>query len=223
MLFRLFRRKLAADKSGAAAIEFAFVAIGLVLFTLAIIDVGFALFWFNRAEKATQLGVRVASVSNPVTDYLSTLSGTEGGVAQAGEGCESPTGTLEPFCDHDNILCEAPLGTIASLACENESNAPVGNLSSAAFSKIFNEMRTLYPQLRSSNVQVEYRPSIAGFAARPGGGNGEFNIVPQVTVRIVNLTYNYIALGSLLGLAPLNLPVISASANGEDLNHTNDL
>jgi Flp pilus assembly pilin Flp len=223
MLFRLFRRKLAADKSGAAAIEFAFVAIGLVLFTLAIIDVGFALFWFNRAEKATQLGVRVASVSNPVTDFLSTYSGAGPGLGAAGEGCEDPnTGTLAPFCDHDDIICSAPAGTIASLACLDESNNPIGISSSAAFSKIFVEMRTLYPQLSSANLQVEYRPSLAGFAARPGNDGG-FNLVPQVTVRIVNLTYNWVALGSLLGLPDLDLPVISASLIGEDLNHTSNL
>jgi hypothetical protein len=84
-------------------------------------------------------------------------------------------------------------------------------------------MRTLYPQLSSENVQVEYRPSIAGFAGRPANGSGAYNLVPQVTVRIVNLQYNYIALGSLIGLAPFTLPVISASMSGEDLDHTTPL
>ena len=84
-------------------------------------------------------------------------------------------------------------------------------------------MRTLYPQLDSENVEVEYRPSVLGFAGRPGNEAGTFNIVPQVTVRIVDLTYNYIALGSLIGLAPFTLPVISASMTGEDLDHTTDL
>ena len=83
MAFRLHRRKFAADTSGAAAIEFAIISLALVLFTFAILDVGFALYWFNRAEKATQLGARIAAVSDPVTDFLPGFSGTVG--ASAGE------------------------------------------------------------------------------------------------------------------------------------------
>ena len=93
----------------------------------------------------------------------------------------------------------------------------------AAFSKIFSEMRVVYPQLSSANVEVEYRPSVAGFVGRPGNTAGTFNLVPQVTVRIVDLKYNFIALGALLGLQAFDLPVISASVNGEDLDHTTPL
>ncbi|TDJ61152.1 MAG: pilus assembly protein [Proteobacteria bacterium] len=220
MMFRAHRRKLATDNSGAAAIEFAFISIALLLLTFAVLDIGFALYWFNRAEKATQLGVRVAAVSNPVTNYLDLFSGTPNSVpavaspGQAGEGCESPTGTLESFCDHPDVTCTATNGT---------GSCSLGTFSNAAFSKIFNEMRTLYPQLESNNVQVEYRPSLIGFAGRPGNAPGTYNLVPQVTVRIVGLEYNYIALGSLLGLAPFTLPDISASMTGEDLDHTTPL
>lgn len=217
---RKLGRKLAADNSGAAAVEFAFIAIALVLLTFAVLDIGFALYWFNRAEKATQLGVRVAAVSNPVTDYLDLLSGTPNSTppvaspGQAGEGCESSTGALEPFCNHADVTCTAANGV---------GSCNLGTFSAAAFSKIFNEMRTLYPQLKSDNLQVEYRPSLIGFAGRPGNAPGTYNIVPQVTVRIVGLEYNYIALGSLLGLDPFTLPNISASMTGEDLNHTTPL
>ena len=218
MLLRRHRRNLAKDKSGAAAIEFAFISIALVMFTLGVIDVGFALYWFNRAEKATQLGVRIAAVSDPVSDFLPTFSGTTGGsAAVAGTPCESPTGTLEPFCDHADITCSVPAGNTATGTCT------LGNFSNANFTNIFLAMRTLYPQLDSENVQVEYRPSVLGFAGRPANRAGEFNLVPQVTVRIVDLEYNYIALGSLIGLAPFTLPVISASMTGEDLDHTTSL
>lgn len=221
MTFRSHRRKLAADTSGAAAVEFAFIAIALLVLTFGVLDIGFALYWFNRAEKATQLGVRVAAVSNPVTNYLDDVSGQTGpNAAQAGEGCESSTGTLEPYCDHPDITCSVSNGTGT---CTASGGGGGGTFSNAAFSKIFNEMRVLYPQLKSTNVQVEYRPSVIGFAGRPGNAPGVYNIVPQVTVRIVGLVYNYIALGSLLGLDPFTLPVISASMTGEDLDHTTPL
>lgn len=213
MGFRRHRRKLAADKSGAAAVEFAFITIALVLFTLGIIDVGFALFWFNRAEKATQLGVRVAAVSSPVTDFLPAFSGRDGG-GVAGESCADGAGAIKATCSHPVIRCTAASGA---------GSCTSGNFSAAAFSKIFNEMRVLYPQLSSDNVQVEYRPSPLGFIGRPAAVADTYNLVPQVTVRIVNLQYNYIALGSLIGLAPFTLPVISASMTGEDLDHTTNL
>ena len=220
MAFRLHRRKLIADASGAAAIEFAIISLALVLFTFAILDVGFALYWFNRAEKATQLGVRIAAVSNPVTDFLPGFSGTAG--AAPGTSCESPTGTLQSFCDHADITCSVS-GTTGTCTASGGGFGEPGNFVDAAFINIFNEMRVLYPQLSSENVQVEYRPSVLGFAGRPGNEVGTYNIVPQVTVRIVNLEYNYVALGALLGLQKFTLPVISASLIGEDLDHTTAL
>ncbi len=222
MVFRSRIRSLAADRSGAAAVEFAFIAFTLILFTFGVFDVGFGLYWFNRAEKATQLGVRIAAVSNPVTNYLDEFSGTVGSnppvsgtPALAGEGCENPnTGALESFCVHPDITCSVSGGT---------GSCTHGDFSDAAFSKVFNEMRVLYPTLSSENVEVEYRPSLAGFAGRPSNVAGTFNLVPQVTVRIVGLRYDYIALGALLGLSHFTLPDISASMTGEDLDHTTDL
>ncbi|MCZ6587187.1 MAG: pilus assembly protein [Alphaproteobacteria bacterium] len=219
-MFRLRRRKLIADTSGAAAIEFAIISLVLVLFTFAILDVGFALYWFNRAEKATQMGVRVASVSNPVTDFLASFSGTGGGTA--GVSCSDGSGVIIAACDHADITCSVS-GTTGTCTSAGGSFGEPGNFVDAAFIKIFNEMMVMYPQLSSTNVQVEYRPSPLGFIGRPGAIADTYNLVPQVTVRIVNLEYNYIALGALLGLQKFTLPVISASLIGEDLDHTTAL
>lgn len=218
MVFCTHRRKWAADTSGAAAVEFAFISFALILLTFAVLDVGFALYWFNRAEKATQLGVRIAAVSDPVTNFLQDFSGTGTGpgAGNAGDSCVDASGVIQPFCDHNDILCTVSGSTGT---CTGETST----FSNAAFSKIFNEMRVLYPQLKSENVQVEYRATPLGFASRPGNADGTYNLVPQVTVRIVGLEYSYIALGSLLGLEPFTLPVISASMTGEDLDHTTPL
>ena len=219
MLFRSHRRRLAADKSGAAAVEFAFISFSLILFTFAIFDVGFALYWFNRAEKATQLGVRVAAVSDPVDSvFLPNFSGTGTGPGDgnAGDPCADANGAIQPYCAHDDIVCTVSDGTGT---CTGEDSV----FSGPAFTKIFNEMRVLYPQLSSANVEVEYRASPLGFASRPGNADGTFNLVPQITVRIVDLEYRYIALGALLGLDEFTLPDISASMTGEDLDHTTPL
>jgi hypothetical protein len=224
MIFRSQRQKFAADKSGAAAVEFAFITLSLLLFTFAIFDVGFALYWFNRAEKATQLGVRIAAVSDPVSDFFEDFSGVGGASPPAaGQPCEEPDGTVAAFCNHAVITCTVDGTTGTCTATGAKLDDEPGNFVRASFEKIFNEMRVVYPQLSSEDVEVEYRPSVAGFAGRPGNVAGKYNLVPQVTVRIVGLEYNYIALGALLGLESFTLPDISASINGEDLNHTTDL
>jgi hypothetical protein len=123
---------------------------------------------------------------------------------------------IQPFCDHNDIVCTVSGSTGT---CTGEAGA----FSDPAFEKIFNEMRVLYPQLSSEDVEVEYRASPLGFASRPGNADGTFNLVPQITVRIVGLEYNFIALGALLGIPAFTLPVISASMTGEDLDHTTPL
>ena len=49
------------------------------MLTGGILDFGVALFQWNSATKAMQQGVRLASVSNPVSSDLKTMTGMEGG------------------------------------------------------------------------------------------------------------------------------------------------
>ena len=58
--------RLARDRGGASAAEFALVLPLLILFLLGIIDVGRLMWTSNQAEKATQVGVRAAVVTNAI-------------------------------------------------------------------------------------------------------------------------------------------------------------
>src|SRR3546814_20530466 len=64
-MMRLLTR-LARSSSGATAAAFAMVLPLLLIFLLGIIAVGRLMWTWNRAEKATQLGVRVAVVADMV-------------------------------------------------------------------------------------------------------------------------------------------------------------
>ncbi|HZD54598.1 MAG TPA: TadE family protein [Woeseiaceae bacterium] len=199
------------SEHGAAAVEFAFVAFPLILLTLGIIDFGFALYTWTQAEKAAHLGVRTAVVSDLVAPQLADFSGVTNQSA-AGASCAAADGSTTSYCTYspDPVVC-------TSTGCNGYG------FSSSAFNKIITSMRTLYPSLGATKVEVEYASSPLGFAGRPGNSPGSFNLVPLVTVRIINLTYDWVALGSLLGLPAINLPDISATMPGEDLDSSTSL
>ena len=62
--------RLALDRNGATAAEFALVLPLLLFFLFGIIDVGRLMWTFNQAEKATQIGVRAAVVTNVIPTKL---------------------------------------------------------------------------------------------------------------------------------------------------------
>ena len=61
---------LIRDRRGASAAEFALVLPLLILLLFGIIDAGRFMWEINRAEKATQVGARMAVVTDPVSRGL---------------------------------------------------------------------------------------------------------------------------------------------------------
>ncbi len=57
-------RQMARSQSGSTAAEFALVLPLFLIMLFGIIDAGRFMWEFNRAEKATQVGARVAIVTN---------------------------------------------------------------------------------------------------------------------------------------------------------------
>src|SRR5690242_5544437 len=67
-------RNLIRDRSGASAAEFAMVLPLLLIFLFGIIDAGRWIWTYNRAEKAAQMGVRMAAVTDPIAPGITTTS-----------------------------------------------------------------------------------------------------------------------------------------------------
>jgi Flp pilus assembly protein TadG len=65
-------RRLARDQRGSSAVEFAMVVPLTLILLFGIIDGGRFAWEFNRAEKATQMGARMAVVTNPVAGGITT-------------------------------------------------------------------------------------------------------------------------------------------------------
>lgn len=183
---------IARDTRGSSAVEFALVIMLFVVFIFGIMDMGRALWAWNNAAKATQFGVRLAVVSNFTAQGLQNYDG----VADAGgNGLLVPIAAISPnpvICTSGGCNGYGPLDT--------------------SFNDIVDRMQAADNTIQAANVVVEYEHIGLGFSGNPYGAD----IVPVVTVRLQNMTFNTITPG-LAGFVSLAMPDFAASLTGEDL------
>jgi hypothetical protein len=199
-------RRLLRDRSGASAAEFGLVLPLLIVLLLGIIDAGRFIWEYNRAEKATQAGARVAVVTQIIPQGVADfkyVGQTVGGVAylQGDPLAASALGTIE---------CKKPGGTLACTCDSTNGFCPsLGTANSAGFNAIVSRMQAMYPRVGANRVIVEYRGSGVGYAGDPGG----MDISPLVTVKLTGMTFNPLF---LFGLVSFNLPEFDTSLTAED-------
>jgi Flp pilus assembly pilin Flp len=198
---------LAQDTSGAAMIEFAIIAFLFFVLTGGLVDFALAIYQWNSASKAVQLGARLAAVSNPVSSDLKTLTGLEGG-ALPGE----PFPAFVRVCSGASQSCSGG-GTYDVAAMDTlvygRGQTSCGTVGADQFAGMCDVFNRIQPQ----NVIVTYRQTGLGFAGRPGGP------VPTITVELTGLTFDFVFLSSLLGA--ITMPAMKTTATGEDLSTTN--
>ena len=74
------------------------------------------------------------------------------------------------------------------------------------------EVASFYPAVTPDNIVIEFSGAGLGFV-------GMGHPVPLITVRFVNVDFQFIFLGALADLAGIQMPEMSASATGEDLTN----
>lgn len=205
--------RLLIGEGGVAATEFVFLTVPLLLITLGLIDFGWLTTRTAQMEKAVQFGARAAVVGDPVAGGLKNFSGIQNGVSSPGDPCMDGSGNIESFCTYnpDPVVC-------TSTGCN--AYAPFDQ---AAFDRIYKAMRRAYGDLKREDVVIEYRTSGLGFVGRPGNSQSTYNLVPMVTVRIQNVSFDFFALGPMFGIGPITLPSASATLSGEDMDNTSAL
>lgn len=197
------------DREGAVAVEFALLFVALFVITVGIIDVGAALYQWNRAEKALQQAARYAVVSDPVANDLRFFSGKTAGNT-FGDSCrDSATGGIQAYCQYGPIVC-------TNTECSSYG------FSATAFDAIFQKVQAVIPSVTPENLAVEYRATELAFVGRPGGRTGEFNLVPVVTIRLRNIAYNFMVLDDLFGIGPVLMPGFTTTLVGEDVGTVTD-
>ena len=195
------------DGKAATAAEFALVLPLLLIFLLGILDVGRLLWTWNRAEKATQMGVRYAVVTDMVPNGLVSYSFATQGLI--------PQGDPIPSSAFGGVRCTSN-GTTTSCICNTGSCGPSTLISTqtsanAAFRRIVDRMRLFLPETTYSMVQVDYDHSGLGYAGDPNGPD----VSPLVRVSIRPNTVSFTPL-FLFNQATFYLPSFSAALTLED-------
>ena len=187
-------RRLRLDRSGASAVEFALVLPLLLLFIFGIIDAGRFMWEVNKAEKATQVGARMAVVTNVIAGGLATrnyVGAVVGGVTLT-------QGDLIPAAALSTITCDRTTCTPAT-----------GTVDTTQFDLIVARMRAIKRDITAANVRIDYRGSGLGYAGDPNG----MEISPLVTVRLTGMTFRP-AVG--LMLRNVTLPDFRTTLTAED-------
>ena len=186
-------RTLLANDRAAAGAEFALVLPILLLCLFGIIDAGRFMWNINRAEKAAQMGVRMAVV----TDYVSSAIGDD----YVGE-CTPAVDAGEPIPEdcYPTVTCTKPAGTTTCTS---------GTADGPAFDVIVNRMRAFMPEIQANNVEITYSPSGLGYAGDPNGAD----LAPLVTVRLSGVPFKPMM---FLRFASVGLPEVRSSLTFED-------
>ncbi len=188
------RHSLRRDEAGTAMVESAIMFPVAFFLMLAVLEIGNLFAQMVLAEKATEMGVRFAVTS----DIAAT------GVPDCGVDTTATMGTP----------CRLVAGSDTWIrTCTSSS----GDCSAAAFDAIVQRMQSVYGRITPANVVVEYSGSGLGFVGRGSP-------VPNVSVRLTGLTFDYVVLSALargwFGATAddsLTLPEFRATMTGEDL------
>ena len=187
-------RRLLRETTAASAVEFAMVLPILLVLMLGVIDVGRLMYVWNMAEKATQMGVRYAVV----TDMI-------------------PSGLNNDFTASHNLVGGDPVppAIFSTTTCNTTTCTGSWGYNANAYNAVVARMNQFYPAIgpeTADRVTVQYDNVGLGFAGDPSGPD----VAALVTVRIQNLTFRP---WSMLGY-PITLPSFSAALTMEDSSGT---
>jgi len=200
-------RALLRDTSGSGAAEFALVLPLLLILIFGIIDAGRFLWQYNEAEKAAQVGVRVAVVTDSVPSGLFD----EEYVGQTVGGKTLTQGDAIPAAALGDIKCTRDACSCAADPCP----ADIGTINTDVFDDVLlPRMQAMYAGLQACNVELHYSGSGLGFAGDPNG----MQIAPLVTLKLVHSNdcpLQFTPITSLL-FASFDMPDFSSVLTSED-------
>ncbi|RWP03413.1 TadE/TadG family type IV pilus assembly protein [Mesorhizobium sp.] len=211
-------KRFTKSDAGAAMVEMAIVAPLLFTLVLGFVDFGYALYQWNAATKAVQLGARLASISDPVATALATaapISAPGAPVVAAAYGpfvCTYTAGT--GGCTNGGAFNAVNFSRIfrGDTAYTDDDTCPA--ITPAQRPTTRPGMCHFFPRLHRDNIVVTYSATGLGYQTRLGGP------VPTITVSLKTITFEFFFLGGLLGFDNLTMPSMLSTVTGEDLKST---
>lgn len=196
MCRRIFLRFL-SDEEASTTVEFITIVPFFFVITFMVIEVALAVFWWQTAEKAAQIGARFAVVSDEAVTSLPATNALN--IGHYGQSCDMSLGTNDPCQSFATATCVGGASTLCN---------------STAFNAIVTKVKSVFSPAQPSNVTVSYQYVGMGFAGGP--------IVPAVTVTISNVPFGTgfaDLLGNIFGTTGLStVSAMSATMTGEDLS-----
>lgn len=183
--------------------ETAIIAPFLFTAVIGLADLGVYLFRWNQAVEATRIGARLASVSDPVSSELATMTGLETGAA-GGE----PVRAYLRVCVGGGA-CEG--GTYSAAAFSRIFHGPGSTSCTDATSREGVGMCDAFPVLTSGNVTVRYQESGADTAGVAGA------LRPLISVQVSAAPSGVVILDQLFPNAFRLLPAAETTVVAEDM------
>lgn len=200
------------DQMGAVFAEFAIMLPIVVLIVCGSIDFLYAFYQLNAAAKATEVGARMASVSNPVAAGLDNLPD------EAVLNGEQPGGMLPSFtvtCSDNKCSCAGTCTDMVDNAFDAKAMDRIvygqeASSCSKAEAPSAIGMCDILPSITPANVIIVYTQTGLGYAGRPGGP------VPTITVSLRNMQFQFFFLSALLDIQ-IAIPPMSTTVTAQDL------
>jgi hypothetical protein len=203
-------RRLLKSTLGSSAAEFGLVLPLFLVLLFGVIDAGRFMWESNEAEKATQVGARVAVVTNVLSSGLrdEDYAGKTVGGKTLAPGDAIPAGAL------GSLKCIS-----TGCTCETAPCPSVGTFDTTTFTTVLvTRMKQMYPAITAANVVVRYQGSGFGIAeASSGGGGGggteQMEISPLVTVTLTGVQFRPL---TTFTLKAVTMPDFSTTLTAED-------
>lgn len=178
---------------GTALAEFALILPILMLLIFSILDIGFLAWQFQQGEIASKRAVRLAATRSLLVP-----------------GAVPDCGPAQPGTSVAGTRCSDIADYSVWVTCMGDGSGDAACGPDVV--RVAQEVANFYPAVNPENIVMEFSGAGLGFV-------GMGHPVPLITVRFVNVDYQFVMLGGLANLAGFEMPEMSASATGEDLTN----